>query len=138
VGQVIWNEDRTGYPRLLHDQIMGLIAAGTEVSLTDRPGGIFVRPADQIAEEDRILIQMVARVIIADSLGSMANQINGRSLVEATLPLLTLTRTHHSEPLAVSPLSRYDLALYNRLGEFTPDGREYVTTTAHGQVKPAP
>jgi hypothetical protein len=27
--------------------------------VTDRPGGIFVRPADQIAEEDRILIQTV-------------------------------------------------------------------------------
>ena len=45
VDLVIWNEDHAGYRQLLQDQIMGLIAAGTEASLTDRPGGIFVRPA---------------------------------------------------------------------------------------------
>ena len=27
---------------------------------------------------------------------------------------------------------------FNGLGGFTPDGREYVITTAHGQVTPAP
>jgi len=33
VDLVIWNEDHAGYRQLLHDQIMGLIAAGTEASL---------------------------------------------------------------------------------------------------------
>jgi cyclic beta-1,2-glucan synthetase len=41
VDLVIWNEDRAGYRQLLHDQIMGLISAGTEASLTDRPGRHF-------------------------------------------------------------------------------------------------
>ena len=138
VDLVIWNEDHAGYRQLLHDQIMGLIAAGIEASVTDRPGGIFVRPADQIAEEDRILIQTVARAIITDSRGSLADQINGRSPVEGAVPLLTPTRTHRSEPLAVAPLPRHDLTFYNGLGGFTPDGREYVITTAHGQLTPAP
>ena len=138
VDLVIWNEDHAGYRQLLHDQIMGLIAAGTEANVTDRPGGIFVRPADQIAEEDRILIQTVARAIIADSRGALADQINGRTPVEVTVPLLTPTRTHRSELLPVVPLPRPDLTFYNGLGGFTPDGREYVITTAHGQVTPAP
>jgi len=138
VDLVIWNEDRAGYRQLLHDQIMGLIAAGIEANVTDRPGGIFVRPAELIAEEDRILIQAVARAIITDSLGSLADQINGRRLVEVTVPLLTPTRTHRSEPLAVAPLPRHDLAFFNGLGGFTPDGREYVITTGHGQLTPAP
>jgi cellobiose phosphorylase len=138
VDLVIWNEDRAGYRQLLHDQIMGLIAAGIEANVTDRPGGIFVRPADQIAEEDRILFQTVARAIITDSRGSLADQINGRGPVEATVPLLTPTRTHRSEPLAVAPSPRHDLTFYNGLGGFTPDGREYVITTAHRQVTPAP
>jgi cyclic beta-1,2-glucan synthetase len=138
VDLVIWNEDHAGYRQLLHDQIMGLIAAGIEANVTDRPGGIFVRPGDRIAEEDRILIQTVARVIITDSRGSLADQINGRSLVESAVPLLTPTRTHRSEPLAVAPLPRHDLTFYNGLGGFTPDGREYVITTAHGQLTPAP
>jgi cyclic beta-1,2-glucan synthetase len=45
VDLVIWNEDHAGYRQVLHDQIMGLIAAGTEANVIDRPGGIFVRPA---------------------------------------------------------------------------------------------
>jgi cyclic beta-1,2-glucan synthetase len=138
VDLMIWNEDHAGYRQLLHDQIMGLIAAGIEANVTDRPGGIFVRPADQISEEDRILIQTVARAIITDSRGALADQINGRSVVEATAPLLMPTRTHRSEPLAVAPLPRHDLMFFNGLGGFTPDGREYVITTAHGQVTPTP
>ena len=35
-------------------------------------------------------------------------------------------------------MPRQDLLFFNGLGAFTPDGREYVTTTAHGQVTPAP
>ncbi|MGD9505552.1 MAG: glucoamylase family protein [Syntrophobacteraceae bacterium] len=138
VDLVIWNEDHAGYRQVLHDQIMGLIAAGIEANATDKPGGIFVRPADQIAEEDRILIQTVARVIIMDSRGSLEDQINGRSPVEVFPPLLAPTRTHRSAPIAVAPLPRHDLAFYNGLGGFTQDGREYVITTAQGQVTPAP
>lgn len=138
VDLVIWNEDHAGYRQLLHDQIMGLIAAGIEAKMADRPGGIFVRPADQIGEEDHILIQTVARVIITDSRGSLADQVNGRTLLEPTMPLLTPTRSHRPKSHVVAALPRHDLAFYNGLGGFTPDGREYVITTAHGQLTPTP
>ena len=138
VDLVIWNEDHAGYRQLLQDQIMGLIALGVEANVTDQPGGIFVRPADQISNEDRVLLQTVARAIITDSRGTLAEQINRRSLAEVTVPLLTPTRTHLSEPLAVAALPRRDLMFFNGLGGFTPDGREYIITTTHGQVTPAP
>ena len=138
VDLVIWNEDHAGYRQLLHEQIMGLIAAGTEANVTDRPGGIFVRPADQISNEDRILLQTVARAILIDSRGALADQINRRGLGEVTVPRLTPTRTPRAEPSPTAALPRDDLLFYNGLGGFTPDGREYVTTTAYGQVTPAP
>ena len=138
VDLVIWNEDHAGYRQLLHDQIMGLIAAGIEANVTDRPGGIFVRPADQISNEDRILLQTVARAIITDSRGALADQINRRGLAEVTVPRLTPTRTRRPEPSPTAALPRHDLIFFNGLGGFTPDGREYVITTAHGQVTPAP
>ncbi len=138
VDLVIWNEDHAGYRQLLQDQIMGLIALGFEANVTNQPGGIFVRPADQISNEDRVLLQTVARAIITDSRGALADQIIRRSPGEVTVPLLTLTRTHRSEPLTIAALPRLDLTFYNGLGGFTPDGREYVITTAHGQVTPAP
>jgi cyclic beta-1,2-glucan synthetase len=138
VDLVIWNEDHSGYRQLLHDQIMGLIAAGIETNVTDRPGGIFVRPGDQIAEEDRILLQAVARAIISDTRGPLPDQISRHSPVEVAAPLLTATRTNRAELPPVAALPRPDLVFFNGLGGFTPDGREYVITTAHGQVTPAP
>ncbi|MDK9707323.1 MAG: cyclic beta 1-2 glucan synthetase [Desulforhopalus sp.] len=138
VDLVIWNEDHAGYRQLLHDQIVGLIAAGIEANVTDRPGGIFVRPADQIAEEDRILFQAVARVIVSDSQGTLADQINGRSFAGVAIPQLVPSRTLRPEPLAIAPQPRPDLLFFNGLGGFTPDGREYVVTTAKGQKTPAP
>ena len=43
VDLVIWNEDHAGYRQQLQDQITGLITAGVEANVIDRPGGIFVR-----------------------------------------------------------------------------------------------
>jgi cyclic beta-1,2-glucan synthetase len=138
VDLVIWNEDHAGYRQLLHEQIMGLIAAGLEAKMTDRPGGIFVRPGDQISKEDRILLQSVARAILIDSLGTMANQIDRRGLAEGTAPRLALTRTRRADPPAAAAMPRPDLRFFNGIGGFTPDGREYVISTAHGQTTPAP
>ena len=42
--------------------------------MTDGPGGIFVRLAEQISNEDRILLQTVARVVISDNWGLLAGQ----------------------------------------------------------------
>ncbi|MHB8066739.1 MAG: GH36-type glycosyl hydrolase domain-containing protein [Desulfobaccales bacterium] len=138
VDLMVWNEDLAGYRQLLHDQIMDLIAAGVEASEIDRPGGIFVRPADQISEEDRILFQTVARAIITDSRGALEDQLNRRGQVEVTVPRLTPTRTHRAAPPGTAKLSRDDLMFFNGLGGFTPDGREYVITTTDQQVTPAP
>jgi cellobiose phosphorylase len=138
VDLVIWNEDHGGYRQLLHEQIMGLIAAGIEANVTDRPGGIFVRAADQIPNEDRILLQAVARAILTDSRGTLWDQIHRRRLPEVRVPRFTPTSTYRAEPLATSGLPRHDLIFFNGLGGFTPDGREYVVTTSHGQVTPAP
>ena len=135
---VIWNEDHGGYRQLLHDQIMGLIAAGVEANVTDRPGGIYIRSGDQISDEDRILIQSVARAILTDSRGSLADQIDGRSVVEVPVPLFAPTRSRRTEFPVASELSVRDLVFFNGLGGFTPDGREYVITTAEGQTTPAP
>ena len=134
---VIWNEDHAGYRQLLQEQIMGLIAAGIEANVTDRPGGIFVRPAEQISNEDRILLQSVARAIISDSRGTLADQIN-HGPVEVPVARFTPSRTPRAEAPAAAGLPRPDLIFFNGLGGFTPDGREYVVTTSHGQATPAP
>ncbi|RPI10970.1 MAG: cyclic beta 1-2 glucan synthetase, partial [Zetaproteobacteria bacterium] len=138
VDLVIWNEDRAGYRQLLQEQILGLIAAGIEPNVTDRPGGIFVRPADQISSEDRILLQAVARAILTDARGTLAAQIARRGPGEAPVPTLVTTRAHRADPPEIAGPPRRDLLYFNGLGGFTADGREYVITTADGHVTPAP
>jgi cyclic beta-1,2-glucan synthetase len=137
VDLVIWNEQQSGYRQQLHNQIEGLIAAGVKESLTDRSGGIFVRTADQIAAEDRILIQATARVIISDSRGTLEEQMGGILGRKTTIPLLIPVRAPKNRGSATI-VPRRDLLFFNGFGGFSPDGREYIITLARDQVTPAP
>jgi cellobiose phosphorylase len=137
VDLVIWNEDRGGYRQVLQDQIMGLIASGMEAHVMDRPGGIFVRRAEQIADEDRILIQSVARAIITDRRGPLSEQIARRGLPDTKIARLTPTRVHRWVASRTSSPPR-DLILNNGLGGFTRDGKEYVITVGPRQTTPVP
>ncbi len=108
------------------------------MNVIDRPGGIFVRHADQISNEDRILFETVARVIISDNFGPLSEQISRRGLVKTIVPRLKPTRAARIESAAVVAMPRNDLIFFNELGGFSPDGREYIITTTRGQVTPAP
>lgn len=137
VDLVIWNEDRDIYRQTLHDQILGIIAAGIETNVTDRPGGIFLRVASQISEEDRILIRSVARIVISDRRGTLAEQVTRRCFTEPPVSPFRPTRSLRSYPPAKTPVLP-KLAFFNGIGGFTPDGQEYIITISNGQVTPAP
>ncbi|HET9694263.1 MAG TPA: glucoamylase family protein, partial [Steroidobacteraceae bacterium] len=135
---VIWTEDVSGYRQQLHDEIMGLIAAGVEANVIDRPGGIFVRHADQISEEDRLLLQAVARIIVVDSRGTLSEQLKRRRAQDPRIPPLQPVVTRAPQPPVAPASPRSDLILVNDFGGFTEDGREYVITLAPGRATPAP
>jgi cellobiose phosphorylase len=141
VDLVIWNEDHAGYRQHLQDLIMGLIASGIEASLIDRPGGIFVRPAQQLSREDRILMQSVARIVISDIRGSLSEQVHRRR-AEKPLPRFDPSRIPplHAAgaPVAEAEPTRDKLILRNTYGGFSADGSEYVMTLQAGKATPAP
>ena len=138
VDLVIWNEDQAGYRQVLQDQIMGLIAAGIGANMTDRPGGIFIRSTDQVPEEDRILFQTVARIIITDSRGTLADQVNRKRNIKALIPSFVLpqTRVLKQSPIAVT--DKDDLQFFNGLGGFTKEGNEYKIILNNHDTTPAP
>ncbi len=138
VDLVIWNDDHAGYRQILHEQILGLIAAGIESNPSGRSGGIFVRNSDQISGEDQILMQTVARAIITDRRGLLADQITRRSVVRMPVSLLAPARALRTEESIVAAEPRTDLIFFNGYGGFTPDGREYIITTGQGLDTPAP
>ncbi|MFL6661331.1 MAG: GH36-type glycosyl hydrolase domain-containing protein, partial [Rhizobacter sp.] len=138
VDLVIWNEERDVYRQGLQEQIIGLIAGSIGSHVVDRPGGIFVRQAEQIAAEDRVLLQSVARAVISDKLGSLAEQADRKRLLERRVAPFVPTRSGDPES---RPPKRFDtghLLLWNGTGGFAPDGREYVIAPRPGQRPPAP
>ena len=159
VDLVIWNEERDIYRQRLQEQIMGLIAGGVEAHVIDRPGGIFVRHVEQIANEDRILLQSVARAVFSDSRGSLAEQVNRRPMrdrraapfvatraverrVSTSTSMLTSapnpSRTADALPESRRSAHRPGLGRHNGIGGFSADGSEYVIAPRAGERPPAP
>ena len=136
VEMLILNEDATVYRQSLHDQITALISAGAAAPMLDKPGGIFVRRLDQISQEDRVLLQSVARLVLDDEKGSLAEQLERRSVLEPVVPALTPQRAASTD--LPRPLPERELIFPNGLGGFTRDGHEYVITLHAGQMTPAP
>jgi cellobiose phosphorylase len=144
---VVWNEDPSGYRQILHDEIMSVIAAVGE-GLLDKPGGIFVRRSDQISDDDKVLMQTVARMIASDTAGTLAEQMERQPRVEPLPPQLVSWRAtpiagvaETAAPTGASgspAIRRPDLVDFNGLGGFTPDGKEYVITTSRDARTPAP
>ncbi len=135
VDLVILNEDDSVYRQPLYDEIISLIASGIEAQMLDKPGGIFVRNAEQVSNEDRLLMQSVARIVLVDENGTLAEQMEHPGGNEPSIPALATVRTsQHASP---EPPWR-ELILHNGLGGFTPDGREYVIMLRPGETTPAP
>ncbi|MBX3415811.1 MAG: cyclic beta 1-2 glucan synthetase [Pirellulales bacterium] len=137
VDLVIWNEDDSVYRQTLQDAIVDLVAASPEASLVDRLGGVFIRRGEQMSEEDRALLQTVARIVLFDDAGTLAEQVERRGRTEPAIPHLKPT-LQRSEGIAPYQPPQRDLAFFNGLGGFSQDGREYVTILSAGQTTPAP
>ncbi len=134
---VIINEDFSGYRAVLHDRIIGLINARPETPLLDRPGGVFVRRAEELSEQDRVLFQTVACIVLADTGETLYEQLERRQpaerMPERLTPVLAAPAEEHAPPL----LER-ERIFDNGLGGFSPAGDEYIITLEPGSNTPAP
>ncbi len=135
---VIWNIDEAGYRQEIFDAVMNAVSLGSETTLLDRPGGIFVRRGDQMSEEDRRLISSTACLALRDSRGSLSEQLDRRFRAEITLPLLSPPKNRKPEGAWEHRLAARELIFQNGLGGFTSDGKEYVIGLTAGKSTPAP
>lgn len=136
VDLVIVNEDFSGYRATLHDQVIGLINAGSDGQIIDKPGGVFVRRTEELTEDERVLLQTAARIVFSDTSETLIEPLERRISSERVSDLLEPRLLPVSEP--VTPLPIRERIFYNGLGGFTPDGREYVITLEPGKSTPAP
>ena len=142
VDLVISNDDASTYRKELYDQILSMVSSSTEGQMIDKPGGVFVRRADQITEEDRTLLQTVAGVVLNDSEGSFRDQVERRTRPDFQTPRLkpSIVRRENvvrdrNQTMRLPPPG---LQFFNGLGGFSRDGREYVIHLPKGTKTPAP
>jgi cyclic beta-1,2-glucan synthetase len=136
VDLVIWNDDFGGYRAALQSELLSLISPGIISDVKDRPGGVFVRSGEQVSAEDRVLFQTVARIVIADTQGTLEEQIARRNKLKPVIPYFTPSKFYASIHAALQ--APRDLLFYNGIGGFSKDGKEYVIFTGNDQVTPAP
>lgn len=132
VDLVIWNEAPGGYRQVFQNEIEALVPR----EIKDRPGGIFVRVSDQISNEDRILFQTVARVIIQDSGDALSEQIKRRIPVKTIVPLLIPEEDIKTKYTTLSLPG--NLLLFNGTGGYSSDGSEYIIGINKKRKTPAP
>jgi cyclic beta-1,2-glucan synthetase len=133
---VILNDTPTSYLQLLQQELDTIVRTSGLQGLQDKPGGVYLRQADQMPEADRILLHAVARVVIVAERGSFEDQIE-RPRVQEPLPAPLVPRlpSQTYPELTVPPP---DLTFFNGLGGFHQGGREYVTLLGAEQWTPAP
>ncbi len=136
---IIWNEDHSVYRDSMSERINGLISSNDEAR-SNQPGGIFLRRADQMSEEDKILLQTVARIVITDKGGTLAEQLEYKAHLKIIRPPLIPAKKAWQAFLDTEEKTEEhpDLEFYNGIGGFTRDGREYVITTNRLVRAPAP
>jgi cyclic beta-1,2-glucan synthetase len=133
---VILVEGLADSTQALHDRIKSLVISGRKAEMLDKPAGIFIRNRDQISNEDLLLLQSVARIVLSDKYAGLADQLDSD---DASPPLISALTSKSSASLdAPPPLAPRELIFNSGLGGFTPDGREYVVTIRPGEATPAP
>jgi cyclic beta-1,2-glucan synthetase len=138
VDLVILRTGATGYQEPVRDRVLALLRDRGAQEWLGRSGGVHVIFADQIHDDDFRLLETVARVILDETRGSLAQQ-----LAEAAEPHPYRLRF---EPTGAPPVEApgpslarpTNLLFANGPGGFTQDGREYVIHLEPGEHTPAP
>jgi cellobiose phosphorylase len=128
VDLVIWDETEGGYHHALRDDVLGVVANGTDVPQLDAPGGVFLRRLDLFADDDRVLVETVARILLIGGGGTLAEQLAPR-VSRGGLPSRLVPRVPQV-PQAGQDVLQPD--------GFVDDGRGYRVTTTPTRRTPAP
>ncbi|HEY7426134.1 MAG TPA: glucoamylase family protein [Gemmataceae bacterium] len=139
VDLVILCEQSASSVEELFQQIQEAVRSSHSHGLADKPGGVFVRKTTHMPEEDQVLLQSAARVVLLGRRGSLAVQLaervdramNQGSLPERFKPSGTGQQT---DPFTAGLPPLPPLLFENGLGGFSQDGREYIVTLAEPSV----
>ncbi|MCX6119414.1 MAG: cyclic beta 1-2 glucan synthetase, partial [Proteobacteria bacterium] len=137
---IILIEDESIYRQEAFEHVVKLIHEKNLQHIVDVPGGIFVRRRDAFAESDRVLIEVLARVVVDDRYGSFGNQMD-RRIITPNYPALIDKKTlviHSNGSSADQSANHQGQIFSNGYGDFNGDGREYLIQTSSKIRTPTP
>ncbi len=136
---VILNEKPPSYEQELQGSLESLVH-GSRLRLCPDTGGargnIYLLRTDLLSVRDQKLMQQVARVVLLSRRGTLAEQVTRLQRRHSPSPPSRPIRRVRKR-LDV-PLPERELELFNGLGGFAGDGREYVTILGEGLRTPRP
>jgi cyclic beta-1,2-glucan synthetase len=116
--------------------------AGPWRAWTYRPGGVYLLRSDRLPEREITLLLTVARAVLHGDRGTLANQLDrpapareGRDAGAAPEARPRQATASRDEP---APLEKPTLRLFNGIGGFTADGREYEIVLDGNRETPLP
>ncbi|HEY2713219.1 MAG TPA: glucoamylase family protein [Chthoniobacterales bacterium] len=136
VDLVLISEEIVSYEEPLAEQLRRLTEAQTHLTGVDQPGGVYLRAANKMSQEELIVIQAAARIVLVAARGTLRQQL------AATTPIIAKPRRHvpsrHFREEPSAPLPFMELKYFNDFGGFTRDGKEFVIQLAAGKQTPLP
>ncbi|HLF00053.1 MAG TPA: glucoamylase family protein, partial [Gaiellaceae bacterium] len=140
VDLVILNERAPSYVQDLQALLETLVRTSQSAGAHDghEPrGNVYIVRADRVTAPQRDVLQSVARAVLSSRRGTLAEQ-----MARAHRPdVAPLAQPRRPVAASLSPdvaTRRPDLELFNGLGGFDGNGREYVTVLGEGRWTPAP
>ncbi|PYO38975.1 MAG: hypothetical protein DMD33_20285, partial [Gemmatimonadetes bacterium] len=141
---VVLNDHESSYLQDLQNILLQMVEGSPEQSWVDRPGGVFVRRTDLVQPEDRILLEAAARVVMDGADGSLRQQLKRPQIpfgpAPGQIPELTAQPSMRGESAAPSVVRSGQLEMFNGIGGFADEGREYVISVDQdaGKLPPQP
>ncbi len=174
---VVLNQHASSYLQDLQTTLLQMVETSPEQGWLDRPGGVFLRRADLMPQEDRTLLEATARVVMDGADGNIREQLKRPQIPfgpeSGTIPEIEIQGAGREGPRRIKqgssgsasleglgspsqqgpsstgqddvrrgPLRPAEGALevFNGLGGFADEGREYVINVDHdaGAVPPQP
>jgi len=120
---------------------LAAVASAGAADTVGKPGGVFLLEGASVAEADSVLLQSVARVVMAaaDGWPDLRRGTSGGGLMSPGTPA-ALPCGMWGAPVAAAPpaTARGGLLFDNGLGGFSSDGGEYIIASSMGRMTPLP
>lgn len=137
---VFLNEHPVGYLDETQAALAALLDNGPWRAWKHRPGGAYLLRADRMSAAERDLLTAVARAVVSDADGTLAEQLDRPAPTwavrrpAAAVPALPAAKNAASQPPTPAP----EISLFNGLGGFSNRGKEYAVVLEGDQETPMP